>query len=72
MPDRKRSFGEKVVHELPGLFGLVMIALGAFVFWQVHKGGHNTSSRAGLSFIVIGVVAMGYWAFANRNDNYNF
>jgi len=72
MADRKRSFLEKVVAQWPGVLGLLLIAFGGFEFWVVHQGGRNTNSRAGLTFIVIGVVMMGYWAFANRNDDYNF
>ena len=28
--------------------------------------------RAGIAFIAVGTVALGYWAFANQNKDYNF
>lgn len=68
----KRSLLEVLVAQWPGVLGLASAAFGVYRAWEVHQGGRNSGSRAGLGFIVIGLVLVGYWAFANRNDRYNF
>jgi len=72
MLDRNRSFVEKLIAQWPGVLGLLSAAVGIFIIWQVHQGGRHSGSRAGLVFIVIGLVLVGYWAMANRDDGYNF
>jgi high-affinity Fe2+/Pb2+ permease len=72
MANPNRSFVEKLIAQWPGALGLLSAAIGIFIIWQVHQGGRNSTSRAGLGFIVIGLVLVGYWALANRDDGYNF
>ena len=72
MAGPNRSFIEKLIAQWPGILGLISAAIGVFIVWQVHQEGRHSGSRAGLAFIVIGVVLVGYWAMANRNDGYNF
>ena len=72
MQEDKRSFMQKLIAQWPGVLGLLSIGLGLLIIWQVHQNGQNANNRSGLIFIVIGIVGLGYWSFANRNDNYNF
>ena len=68
----KRPFIEKLIAQWPGALGFLLIGLGLAIVRQMHQGGQHSGSRAGLSLIVIGIAALGYWALANRNNKYNF
>lgn len=72
MSNRKRSFVERLIAQWPGALGVILVGLGLLIIWEVHQGGRNSGSREGLLFIVMGIVALGYWSFADRNDDYNF
>lgn len=72
MANSNRSLVEKLIAQWPGVLGLISTAIGIYIIWQVHQVGRHSGSRAGLVFIVIGLVLVGYWAMANRSDGYNF
>jgi hypothetical protein len=50
---------------MTGVGGLVIFGAGVLVLLYV-------SARLGLLVCGLGVAAMGYWALANENKDYNF
>ena len=71
MGKTKRSFGEILVAQWPGIAGLGAIGLGLLLIYEQHQAG-GLRTRGPLLIIGLGVAGILYWAFANRNDDYNF
>ena len=69
MSDRKRTIAEKLIAQWPAFVAIIFIGIGLISFVG------DTSMMTGrgkIVFIGIGIAALGYWALANRNDDYNF
>ena len=71
MGKTKRSFGQMLVAQWPGFAGLLAIALGLLLIYEQRQTG-VIRTRFPLLLIGVGVAGILYWAFANRNDDYNF
>ena len=68
----KRSFIEVLIAQWPGVVGLGLIALGVIGMWQTRAAGGRVMNRGLIALIGIGMALIGYWAFANKDDGYNF
>jgi len=73
MDRKKRSFARVLIAQWPAFVGFGFIGLGLLTFWNAYRfAPHQISTRAVAVPIAIGIVFLGYWALANRNDDYNF
>jgi hypothetical protein len=72
MDDQKRSFGEVLVAQWPGVLGFGLIGLGLFWIWYVHENGGVISFRLVALLFGGGIASILYWSLANRSDGYNF
>lgn len=68
----KRSFADKLVAQWPGFLGLVLVGAAMFWLWYVHTHGGIIFVKVVALMFGLGFASMGYWALANRNDDYNF
>jgi hypothetical protein len=73
MDKRKRSFGEVLIAQWPGVAGLLFIVSGLMVIYdtKLHPS-HRFDIRVVAILMAIGVAFIGYWALAHRSDDYNF
>jgi fucose permease len=72
MNEPKRTLLQKLAAQWPCALGFLLMALGVFVIWQASGPTAGYERRGGIVIIAFGVAALGYWSFANRNDDYNF
>ena len=69
----RRSVGSVLVAQVPGLAGLVLVALGVMMMASLHNSSVGyISTRGGGALIGLGVALIGYWAFSSDNRNYHF
>ena len=68
----KRSFIEALIAQWPGVVGLGLIAFGVFTIWQTRAEGGRLMNRGLIGIIGLGMAFLAYWAFANKDDGYNF
>jgi hypothetical protein len=68
-----KSPGEMLAAHMPGIMGVVLIAVGIFVMVGLSSSAASYwTTRAGLLLVGIGISSLGYWAFANKSEGYNF
>ncbi len=63
----------KLTAQIPGIAGFLLIAAGLYVMLAFRNSSiGSTTIKAGGALVGLGIASLGYWAFANKNDNYNF
>ncbi len=67
---RERTFGEKLFAQWPALAGLLSMGLGGLLYLFFEHTSSYLATRSLAIFIAVGIGSFGYWAFANRNDDY--
>ena len=71
-PKSSRSLLEIIFAQWPAALGFLLIGAGVLVACTVGKFGGYLSIRLAAILIAFGMVSLGYWTFANHNDDYNF
>jgi uncharacterized membrane protein HdeD (DUF308 family) len=67
----ERTFAEKLFAQWPGFIGLLSMAVGGLIFLAFRDTSSYLATRGAAIFFALGVAGIGYWALANRNDDYN-
>jgi hypothetical protein len=68
---RERTFTEKLAAQWPGLAGLLLMGTGGLIFLGMRNTSGYLATRGAAVCFAAGVAAIGYWALANRNDDYS-
>jgi hypothetical protein len=71
----KRSLLEMLFAQWPFFAGLALIGLGLLYIRATYSSSITPigrRGRGGIYLIALGVALILYWAFANKNDDYNF
>jgi len=68
---RERTFGEKLIAQWPGIAGLLSMCAGGLAFLIFKGSSEYLATRGAAVFFAFGVAGIGYWALANRNDDYS-
>jgi hypothetical protein len=67
----ERTFAEKLAAQWPGIAGLLSMCLGGLILLTARDTGSYLATRGAALFFALGAAGIGYWALANRNDDYN-
>jgi len=73
MDKNKRTFVEVLIAQWPGFLGFGFVAAGLMIIWDAKMHApHRLNIRLVAVLMAFGIASLGYWAMANRSDDYNF
>jgi uncharacterized membrane protein len=67
----ERTFAEKLIAQWPGIAGLLALGVAILLLIALRNTSSYLATRGAAVFFAIGLAGIGYWALANRNDDYN-